>query len=295
MQESVDFEWETIVVDNTPFDDGNATPALDLVRELRLPGLLYYHNRENIGSGYNWNRGVELARGEWICFLHDDDELLPHALQNLGRQLRAWRGERPLGYVYARRVDFTGLLHPDPAAEHRRFPPEPLTRFGFMLSGCTGAGAPTCGSAILKRAFMETGGINYDYGLSADEVLCYQIMRDYAVILSDHVLGGYRWGDNESLRVESLIQMIRADELMSDYAFSISAFSRWWGKNFGAAISWRNVYRKEKIARQYGIKVTKKELGSVSVYPKPGCFIRTAFFGLYTSYRFARLCVGLFY
>lgn len=86
-QKSVDFMWEVIVIDNTPLDEDGSTPALRIIEKQNDSRILYFHNEENIGSGYNWNRGVEKARGTWVSFLHDDDILYPDALRNIRRIL----------------------------------------------------------------------------------------------------------------------------------------------------------------------------------------------------------------
>lgn len=288
-QKPVGFCWEVVVSDNTPLGADGSTPALEVVRALGDQRVLYFHNRTNLGSGYNWNRGVELARGEWICFLHDDDLLLPDALENVGRQIAGFWGKQPLGYLHARRQDFSGCLAAD---AFRQYPPERLTRFGVMLSGCTGAGAPTCGTTILKKAYCEVGGINYDFGLSADAVLCYQIMKNYAVICSDRILGGCRWGDNETLKKATLLHLIRSDELLSLYTYKTSPFAAWWGRVFGAASSWRNIHRKQKVAAQNGVEIFKAEFRGSAAYPEPNAGKKLLFLGMYAFYRSLRLTDG---
>lgn len=288
-QEPVEYRWEILVVDNTPLDEQGSTPALEAIQEIGDSRVLYYHNRENLGSGYNWNRGVDLARGEWVCFLHDDDLLCSDALRNIGRQLSGYRGKRSLGYLHSRRLDFSNTFE-TPAP--RRFPPERLTRFGMTVSGCTGAGAPTCGTTIRKEAYLETGGINYDFGGSADAVLCCQIMRHYAVVCSDRILGGYRWNDNETLRKSSLLQLIQTDELLSRYLYGNSPFAAWWGSVFGAASSWRNIRRKQKIAARYGVDTTKEDFQSATTYLEPSEIKKSLFLGLYALYRLLRLADG---
>lgn len=289
-QRPVNFTWELLVVDNTPLDENGHTPALEAVLLFQDPRVLYYHNRENLDTGYNWNRGVELARGGWICFLHDDDVLCPDALSNIRRQICRYEGKRPLGYLHARRLDFVDAFTPD---FRKRFPPERLTRLGVLLSGCTGAGSPTCGTTIRKLAYVEAGGINYDFGLSADAVLCYQIMRNYAVVCSDRLLGGCRWGENDTLRKENILHMIQSDELLSRYTYKQSRFAQWWGQVFGAASSWRNIVRKQKIAAQNSISIAEEEYQLAAGYPRPGGCRRTAFLALYAFYRFVRLTDGV--
>ncbi len=291
-QENVIGHWEVIVVDNTPLDENGLTPALRIIEELNSERVRYYHNAENIGSGYNWNRGAELAHGKWLVFLHDDDILLPHGLKDVEQQITSYCGKKTLGYIHARRQDFTDGDTLDFSAEKHRYPMENLSRFGMVISGCTGAGAPTCGTAILRKAYLETGGINYDYGPSADAVLCYQIMNNYAVVSSRFILGGYRWGKNETLKKESLLTMITADELLSQYTYRQDGFSKFWGSLFGGASSWRNIYRKKKIADKYNLDVSEEELGQASVYMKPNCVKRGAFLSVYAFYRFCRLIKG---
>lgn len=288
-QEPVEYRWEILVVDNTPLQEGRTSPALKVVQDIGNLRVLYYHNSQNIGPGYNWNRGVELARGEWICFLHDDDILCPDALKNIGRQINGFRGKRPLGYLHARRIEFTQILQ---IPSSKSFPPERLTRFSFLISGCTGAGAPSCGTVILKQAFMETGGINYEFGLSADAVMCYQIMKDHAVICSDRILGGYRWSENETLQLSSLLQMIQTDELLSMFSYQQSRFSRCWGQVFGAASSWRNIQRKKHLAEKNGIVAQKEDFQKATLYSEPKKWKQICFLAIYSLYRLFRFLDG---
>ena len=288
-QKAVSFCWEIIVVDNTPLDEKGSTPALTELRRIGDSRVSYYHNRENIGSGYNWNRGVELARGEWVCFLHDDDVLCVDALYNIGKQLVSYKGKRPLGYLHARRQEFSQIFASD---SKRQFPSERLSRFGMLISGCTGAGSPTCGTVILKNAYNETGGINYAYGSSADAVLCYQIMKNYEVVCSNHILGGSRWSNNETLKKSVLLQLIQTDELLSRYTYRQTHFATWWGCVFGASSSWRNISRKRKIAEQNRVEITEDEFRASTTYPEPKIGKKILFLGIYAVYRLWRAADG---
>ena len=294
-QQEAGVSWECLVVDNTPLDGQGNTPALEAVRKCNDPHVLYYHNRVNVGSGYNWNRGVELARGKWICFLHDDDVLCTDALQNICRLLKKGRkANGNLGYLNARRVDFQGNFGHRCASEFRKHPQELLTRFGTLICGHTGAGAPTCGTVILKEAYMEVGGINYDFGLSADAVLCYQIMKRYAVVNTDCVIGGYRWDKNTTLTKRSLLDLIQTDDLLMSYVYSQTRISMLWGRWFGDAISWRNIWRKNNIAKENQIEISKKEFSDMSAYPEPKTVKKYLYLIFYAGYREWRLISGIF-
>ncbi len=255
--------------------------------------MLYYHNAVNIGPGYNWNRGVELARGEWVCLLHDDDVLCRDALVNIGRLIkRGRRSQKNLGYLNARRVGFEGEFSSHDSSEFRKYPQERLTRFGMTVCGHTGAGAPTCGTTILKKAYIECGGINYDFGASADAVLCYQIMRNYDVVDSDCILGGYRWEENATLHKQTILNFIIADDLIMRYVFSRNKPARIWGRFFAASVSWRNIHRKQKLAENNGLDIPKTEFRKASLYKEPCRLMKALYLAVYAGYRASRAFCG---
>ncbi len=69
-------DFEVIVSDNCSSDD---TPAV--VGALRDPRLRYVRNASNIGVFPNMNQCLDLARGQYICILHDDDLYEPWFLE----------------------------------------------------------------------------------------------------------------------------------------------------------------------------------------------------------------------
>lgn len=287
-QEHTDFPWELLVVDNTPADAQGMTPALKVVRELGNPSVLYYRNRVNIGTGYNWNRGAELARGEWVVFLHDDDILYPDALSNLARIIRSQSsGKKPLGYVHARRDLFSDSAELPNLQHSKANYFAPLTRTGALFRGESGTGMPSCGTAILKKAYLEAGGINYDFGLTADAILGYQIMKDYRVIVSDCALGAYRWAENETLRKSSLLGLVHSDYLFAQYRYSLSPFSRLWGRLFWRAEHNENMGYKIKDGKRKDILLSPQDFDFIVPYRPTNGFLsilhralRKLYFGL---------------
>lgn len=65
---------EILVVDNDPASSGRVAQGVTVGANQRLR---YFVNAENIGMFGNWNRCIELARGEWFAILNDDDLLDP--------------------------------------------------------------------------------------------------------------------------------------------------------------------------------------------------------------------------
>ncbi|SOJ54938.1 GalNAc(5)-diNAcBac-PP-undecaprenol beta-1,3-glucosyltransferase [Mycobacterium simulans] len=73
-------EFEIVVVDDDSPDDC-ATLAAALLR----PGDRLIRNQIRLGLNQNHNRCMELARGDYIQFVHGDDWLLPGALRTLAQ------------------------------------------------------------------------------------------------------------------------------------------------------------------------------------------------------------------
>jgi glycosyltransferase involved in cell wall biosynthesis len=77
-QTIVDFE---VVV----LDDASQDGSLEIAEEyaLRDPRVRLYRNTENLGSVKNRNRCIELARGEWIKLLFQDNYLEPRCVASM--------------------------------------------------------------------------------------------------------------------------------------------------------------------------------------------------------------------
>lgn len=71
---------EILIVDDC---SGDATLEIAQAAARRDPRIRVERNDSNLGLVGNWNRCVELARGEWIKFLFQDDLISPDCLQTL--------------------------------------------------------------------------------------------------------------------------------------------------------------------------------------------------------------------
>ena len=74
--------FEVIVSDNCS-PDGTA----ETVQAFSDPRLRYYRNKSNLGVYANMNRCLELARGEYITIVHDDDLYVPEFIEQEVRLL----------------------------------------------------------------------------------------------------------------------------------------------------------------------------------------------------------------
>jgi glycosyltransferase involved in cell wall biosynthesis len=110
-QSFTDFEWVIV-------DDGSRDHTSDLVRgwQQSAPFEIQYFRKVNGGKHTTINRGVDLARGEFMVILDSDDWLAPNALE---RMLELWRD-------IPNQNDFSGVVglcaHPDGRVIGDRFP-----------------------------------------------------------------------------------------------------------------------------------------------------------------------------
>jgi glycosyltransferase involved in cell wall biosynthesis len=62
-------------------DDGSTDETAGIVRA--FPEFRLVRHEQNIGMVENWNTCLRLASHDWICIVHDDDNLMPGALDTL--------------------------------------------------------------------------------------------------------------------------------------------------------------------------------------------------------------------
>ena len=75
-------DWELLILDNCSSD---GLPEMVLNYQVEHPDqLIYFSSQEDVGIYDAWNRGIELARGAYFCFIGADDAFASsHSLQHL--------------------------------------------------------------------------------------------------------------------------------------------------------------------------------------------------------------------
>lgn len=91
-------DWEIIVVDDSPADYELRDEVRDTVQQFSAEyRILYVQHTKNLGASAARNTGINLAKGDYVSFLDDDDEYLP---QKLEHQLNRFTPD--IGLVYCR-------------------------------------------------------------------------------------------------------------------------------------------------------------------------------------------------
>ena len=80
--------FELIIV-----DDGSSDNTEDVCRSYTDRRIIYHRLSQNEGALAARNRGIDLAKGHYLTFLDDDDELSPEALDTAAQTLREVSGE----------------------------------------------------------------------------------------------------------------------------------------------------------------------------------------------------------
>ena len=86
LNQDTNIEYEIIVVENVDDFKSKSLAEEMLQKEFSKEGrITYYKNKENLGMFGNWNRCLELARGEWVCILHSDDRIMPNYIEEMSK------------------------------------------------------------------------------------------------------------------------------------------------------------------------------------------------------------------
>jgi glycosyltransferase involved in cell wall biosynthesis len=86
LRQRFDKPYEIIVLDNDPASEG-APALMTAVPELSARAFRYFINGENFGVFGNFNRCIQVARGDWLTILNDDDMLDENYLDLMFREI----------------------------------------------------------------------------------------------------------------------------------------------------------------------------------------------------------------
>lgn len=72
---------EIVVIDDSPSDYDGREEVKQYMNSIADEDVKYFQNEKNMGGSLARNRGIELASGEFISFLDDDDEYMPEKIE----------------------------------------------------------------------------------------------------------------------------------------------------------------------------------------------------------------------
>ncbi|MEO6550702.1 MAG: glycosyltransferase family 2 protein [Ferruginibacter sp.] len=204
-------DYEIIIVDNDPDQSFKSATQL-LVESYQHPKIRYYKHDENIGMFPNWNRGIELARGEWVTLLHDDDICFSYYLREMSGVLRknphveALKGKQ----LYWKDDQTKSILDIENDFPFTKCTFRKVRKIDNYFANSIG---PT-GIFYKKKNLLKLGGFSPDFYPSSDYVLGNLYLFYFNTFITHEYLGVYRWAENESLRYETKVKMIEQGHII---------------------------------------------------------------------------------
>jgi len=96
--------FEYIIIDDASIDN-----TREIVESFNDSRIFYYRNEHNVERGASRNKGIELSRGKYICFLDSDDAFLPNHLKTFYDYIQFH--DFPLGLFFTSKILKTDDLH----------------------------------------------------------------------------------------------------------------------------------------------------------------------------------------
>lgn len=197
-KQNADFNYEIVIVDNRPYD-GLLDDEEKYVRKINDSRIKYYRNKENIGMYGNWNRGIELSRGQYVTFCHNDDLLKDNCLSRL-KELSLKYGKKVVISVWDT-IDEEGnyIEKLEPNQRKSVFKQKPdfeYKKFDIFMNGA-GFGV---GCLFDRECLITLGGFNPDYYPSADYALFAKYIFEYGGAFNRIPTFCYRKAVNESYK-----------------------------------------------------------------------------------------------
>ena len=186
---------EILIIDDGSSDEGTHTRAVlkpYLLGDHQTPKVTYLYQK-NGGLVSAVNRGLALARGEYIQRLDDDDRLLP---EKIARSVEVFQARPELGLVA------TGYYHIDAAGKRLRTCsprqcPDSQRLFN-MLMGCISA----CAGVMVRSLVHQKVGVYRDIK-AQDYEMWIRVAREFRVETINLPLAEYRQYPGSSVNVKS--------------------------------------------------------------------------------------------
>lgn len=224
--------FEVIVVDNDS-ESAGADALLAAIPELATANFRYFVNAENVGMFGNWNRSIELARGEWHTMLHDDDLFEPYFASRIMTVLDR---NASIDGVISRRMLF-GPAAPPP----RRGLAQVAHRLGVRLrfrgkmtrqykaGRFFWSATSPVGLVARKRDILALGGYQPDEWPSSDYYFQLRFAIRYRLFELRASLVRIRADVNESFNPQTALSIVVGAHVLRT-RMAGTVVPRWWGR-----------------------------------------------------------------
>lgn len=267
--------YEVIVIDNEASQEENETERL--IKQYNNPKILYYKNKENIGMFGNWNRCIELARGEYVTILNDDDWLDKKFLFYVLKEIKENQAihtkikicdyrEKKEKNLKEKTINILKIIY-EKISMIKKIREFTIIDF-FYLNRGTGS----LGILFHRESLLFLGGYNEEYFPSSDYYLHTYYCQKYGAKLLKRNLSYYRIQENESMKMETIIKwpiqgfalrkyiIENFIENKKKYGFLNEIITEKFKKDIAKIWNIDIPYNKEKISKKYALKLVIREV-----------------------------------
>lgn len=206
-------DWELILIDDSPIDYVYRSDIETMVKQFENKyNITYIANEVNSGACFSRNVGLNLAKGEYIAFLDDDDEWLPEKLEKQVNALSTAESRVALVYgPYYKIIDETKEIKKVdlPLLSGMLF--EELMKRGNFLGGMS---MPMMKTACVK----DVGGFDnlmqsaQDMDLFLRIAQCYEIISINCPLVYYHMHSGEQITTNPQKKIAGLERLIEKNK-----------------------------------------------------------------------------------
>lgn len=203
-------DFELLVVDNCSDDDTPQRVAHYVKKDNRIR---YFRNDTNIGMVGNWNRCLELARGQYVKILCADDLLEPHCLE---KSLEMIESNPMVALVSSARYLVSEKLEPISSRAYSEYY-EHLRGFdviGYCYVNLNLIGEPT---AVLFKKKLAARGFNHDYQHLVDLEMWFHLLEQGDFVYTPEALCRIRMHAEQ----ETNINIRRSSTIMDEFTLTL--------------------------------------------------------------------------
>lgn len=197
-QEFTAMPYEIVVVDDDP--DGEVTDNKKVVERNPSSKVKYYKNKTNLGLCGNWNRAIELAKGEYVIFCHDDEMFSPNALSILYELSKKTNGKAAI-FPNKDAIFEDGSIRKYRSEEKLFgiFPRREMCKVSlpYFIDRTLGNG---CGALMNRECLLSLGGYDPQYYPCSDYVIDILYTFYYGAYRTNHAYVMSRQGENLSFQ-----------------------------------------------------------------------------------------------
>ncbi len=174
-------------------NDGSTDSTAEILQSCQDPRIRIINNEKNIGLTKSLNKGLKLAKGEYVARMDADDISMPGRLQ---KQVEMLEQKLNLGIVGTRDcvIDEKGNIK----SEARNYGNPLILRWKLLFNNVF-----THSSVMMrKKAYEDSGGYNPEFEASQDYDLWSRIVKKWQIGLVPQILCHWRKRAKHSITIE---------------------------------------------------------------------------------------------